>query len=93
MCGFDTFIDCGVITTANTCIESHYHRFLFAVGTTEIWSFSNFEVHSTALLSIVTMLYTVSLGLIYRLVASFCVYTSPQLHIPTQAPDNHCYNL
>lgn len=93
MCGFDTFIYCGVITTANTCIESHYHHFLFVVGTTEIRSLSNFEVHSTVLLSIVTIVYTVSPGLIYRLVASFYVYTSPQLHIPTQAPDNHCYNL
>lgn len=58
---------CNMLTTtalANRPILSHNYHFLFHVGTTEIWSLRNFEVYSSVLLSIDTMLCIRSLGLV-----------------------------
>ena len=47
----------------NTAIPYSYNLFVWA-RTLKIYSLSNFQIYNTVMLTIVTMLYTTSLGLI-----------------------------
>lgn len=65
-----------IVALANTFITSHNYYFFVVVRTIKIQSPSNFEVHNTVYLPIITMLRITSPGLIYILVASLRAQTS-----------------
>ena len=44
------------VVLANASITSHNYYFFFVVRTFKFWSLNSFEVHNTALLTLITML-------------------------------------
>ena len=61
LCRFDALIYCKIITATvlvNTSIISHNYHFFFVVRTFKIYSFSNFRVYNTLLVTIITILNT-----------------------------------
>ena len=54
------------IVLAKSCTTSHNYPFFFVVRTFKIYSLSKFQVYNTMLLTIVTMLYIRSPGLIHH---------------------------
>ena len=73
-CCFYILINCKSITTRvliNTSMTSHSYHSLFVVRIFKIHVISNFQVYSTALLSIITMLYIRFLELFHLPTGSF----------------------
>ena len=75
-----------MIALANISATSHSYRFFFVVRMCKIYSLSNFQVHSTVFLEIITVLYSRSLEFIYLLTGSLCLSINIFLFSPTSQP-------
>lgn len=93
MCGFDTLIHCKMITAivlANTSVMLYNCHFLSMIRTFKHYSFSNFPVYNTVILTIITMGYIRYPDLIPLMTVILCLLIN--ISHPT-GPDNHYSTL